>query len=244
MRRIISWIPNSITLLNLLCGSLAITALLKEQYQWVIQFVFIALIADFLDGLLARLLKVQSLFGKDLDSLADLVTFGLLPSIILYHLAELQESSLWNYLCFSVVIFSAIRLAKFNQDVKQSYHFIGLPTPANTMFILSLLIFMMNENPQISEHSILLKLNAIFFLKIIYSAETLRILSLVFSLLMVLPVNLISLKFPKFNLSETKHQWILLVGVIVLVILLGKMSLFWIMLWYLVWSIIWYYIII
>lgn len=244
MRNYISWIPNSITLINLLCGSIAITELLKEEYQNVILLVSISLIADFLDGLVARTLKSPSLIGKDLDSLADLITFGLLPSLIVFHLAEQQEHSVWNYLCFSVVIFSAVRLAKFNHDIRQSVYFIGLPTPANTMLILSLLIFISCENPAISEHHILLKGNAVFFSKIIYSVKTLRIISLISSLLLIFPINLIALKFSKPVLKETKHQWILLLGVIILIILFGKMSIFWIIVWYLLWSIVWYYFIV
>lgn len=243
MQRIINWIPNTITLINLLCGSIAIVSLWREQYQTVVILVIISLIADFLDGLIARYLKASSLIGKDLDSLADLVTFGLLPSMILYHLAEQQEHSEWNYLCFAVVLFSAIRLAKFNHDTRQSYYFIGLPTPANTMIILSLLIFMINEQPEISEHSALLRWNAIVFSNILYSVKTIRTLAILSSILLVFPINLISLKVPKFALKEMKHQWILLIGSSILLILLGPMSLFWIMVWYILWSITWYYFI-
>lgn len=244
MRKFISWLPNAITLVNLFCGSIAIVALLEENYSKVLILISISLIADFLDGLVARSLKAQSLIGKDLDSLADLVTFGLLPSIILYHLAEQQEHSSWNYLCFLVVIFSAIRLARFNHDTRQSYYFIGLPTPANALFILSLLIFLIYENPEISEHSAVLKWNAVFFSKIIYSTKSIRIWAIFSALLLVLPINLISLKFTKITLKETKHQWILFMGILLILLLFGKFGLFWIMLWYLLWSLIWYYIIV
>lgn len=243
MRRYLSWVPNTITLTNLLCGSIAIVLLLNEQYESTIVLVFISLLADFLDGLTARSLNVQSIIGKDLDSLADLVTFGLLPAIILYHLAEQQEHSVWNYLCFSVVLFSAIRLARFNNDTRQSYYFRGLPTPANAMFVLSLLIFSTYENPEISEHSFWLKWNAVFLSKIIYSAKAIRFLSLLSSVLLILPVNLISLKSPKYTFSAIKHQWILMAGIILLTVLFGKFVLFWAILWYLLWSVIWYYFI-
>jgi len=243
MKKLVSWIPNAITLINLLCGSIAIYQLLNEHYSNVVILVGIALMADFLDGLIARSLNAKSLIGKDLDSLADLVTFGLLPSFILFHLAEMQEHSNWNYLCFSVVLFSAIRLARFNHDIRQSYYFIGLPTPANAMIILSLLLFIIYENPDVSEHSILLKWNAILFSKIIYSTKALRTLSMILSILLIFPINLISFKFPKFTFQETKHQWILLTGVIIIFALFGKMGLFWAMMWYILWSLIWYYII-
>ncbi|GAB4200616.1 MAG: CDP-alcohol phosphatidyltransferase family protein [Bacteroidia bacterium] len=243
MKRYLSWLPNVITLTNLLCGSIAIVMLLNEQYENTIILVFIALLADFLDGLTARSLNAQSVIGKDLDSLADLVTFGLLPSVILYHLAEQQEHSVWNYLCFSVVLFSAIRLAKFNHDTRQSYYFRGLPTPANAILILSLLIFSTYENPEISEHSFWLKWNAVFLSKIIYSVKAIRFLSVVSSILLILPVNLISFKSPKYTFSAIKHQLILIAGIILLTILFGKMTLFWAILWYLLWSVIWYYLI-
>lgn len=243
MHRYLSWLPNFITLINLLCGSIAIAELLKENYTVVVGLVWIALVADFMDGLLARSLRSISLIGKDLDSLADLVTFGLLPSFILFHLAELQEHSIWNYVCFSVVIFSALRLARFNHDVRQSYYFIGFPTPANAMLILSLLIFMIYENPQLSEHSVLLRWNAVFLSKLIYSTKAIRIFSVISSLSLILPVNLISLKFPKFSLKEMVHQWILIIGIITLFLMLGKMALFWAIVWYFLWSIMWYYFI-
>lgn len=217
--------------------------LFNEQYFSVIVLVTISLIADFLDGFVARLLKAQSLIGKDLDSLADLVTFGLLPSLILFHLAEIQEHSVWNYLCFSVVVFSAIRLAKFNHDARQSYYFIGLPTPANALLILSLLMFLLYEKPEISEHSALLKWNAVFFSKIIYSGVAVRSISIISSILLVSPLKLISFKFPKFTFQDTKHQWILLMGILVLLAIFGNMAFFWAILWYVLWSVIWYYFI-
>lgn len=243
MRRYFFWIPNALTLTNLLCGSIAITELFNERYVSVLWLVLMALLADFSDGLVARRLKAQSLIGKDLDSLADLVSFGLLPSFILFHLAEQMTHSVWNYLCFSVVLFSAIRLARFNHDVRQSYYFIGLPTPANALFILSLLVFICFENPEISEHSAVLKWNAVFFSNIIYSAKALRAMALVSSVLLVFPVHLISLKFTKLTFKETLHQQILLIGILLIFALFGMMGLFWAMVWYFVWSVLWYYFI-
>lgn len=244
MKRLKSHIPNAITLLNLLSGTIAVSELFKEHYANVIFLIGISLIADFFDGLLARALKAQSPIGKDLDSLADLVSFGLLPSFILYHLSEMQAHSLWNYLCFAVVLFSAIRLAKFNHDSRQNYSFIGLPTPANALLTASLLMFIIQENPNISEHSFLLKINAIIFSNFIYSETYLRIWAIVSSILLVLPLKLIALKFSKINWKETRHIWILLLGVILILITMGSLSLFWIMLWYLIWSVIWFYFIV
>ncbi|RME16129.1 MAG: CDP-diacylglycerol--serine O-phosphatidyltransferase [Bacteroidetes bacterium] len=243
MKKYLSWLPNAITLTNLLCGSIAIVMLLNEQYENAIILVFISLLADFLDGLIARGLNIQSVIGKDLDSLADLVTFGLLPAIVLYHLAEQQEHSVWNYLCFLVVLFSAIRLAKFNHDTRQSYYFRGLPTPANAIFVLSLLIFSTYESPEISEHSFWLKWNTVILSKIIYSTKTIRFLSIISSVLLITPINLISFKSPRYTFSAIKHQLILMAGIILLTILFGKFVLFWAILWYILWSVIWYYFI-
>lgn len=243
MQKYLFWLPNAITLINLLCGSIAIVLLLNEYYENALLLFFISLLSDFLDGLIARSLRVQSIIGKDLDSLADLVTFGLLPSITLYHLAEQQEHSVWNYLCFSVVVFSAIRLAKFNHDIRQSYYFKGLPTPANAVLIISLLIFSIYENPEISEHSLWLKWNTIILSKIIYSTNAIRFFSIISSVLLIIPINLISFKSPKYTLSAIKHQLILITGIIVLTLLFGKMVLFWAILWYVTWSFAWFYLI-
>ncbi len=243
MYKLFRHIPNTITSVNLFSGCIAIVALMNQEYATFLICLCISLIADFLDGFAARLLKAQSPIGKDLDSLADMVTFGVLPSMVLFYLAELNEHNTWNYLCFLVAVFSAIRLARFNHDTRQSYHFIGLPTPANALFITSLLIFMVYENPANSEHSALLKFNSVTLSKIIYSSTSIRGIAIAVSLMLISPIKMISLKFTKFKLSEIVHQIILFVGIFCLIFLFGILSIFWIMIWYLVWSVLWHYLI-
>lgn len=136
-------IPNFLTCCNLLCGCIgvvfAVTSVTNEDLQFVAYFVWIACLFDFFDGFAARMLKVSSPIGKELDSLADMVSFGLLPAIVMYTM--LKDSASYTYLpyfAFSIAVFSALRLAIFNIDETQSDSFKGLPTPANALFITSL----------------------------------------------------------------------------------------------------------
>lgn len=132
-------IPNLITLLNLLSGVLGILWVLEGQLVFGAYFVLLSAGFDFLDGFAARILKVQSELGKELDSLADVVSFGVLPGIILYALTKSQtDSQILPYFTLVVPLFSAYRLAKFNLDTRQSDRFIGLPTPANALLLSSL----------------------------------------------------------------------------------------------------------
>jgi CDP-diacylglycerol--serine O-phosphatidyltransferase len=147
-------LPNILTLSNLLCGCLAIQQLLAGDSKWVPWLIILAGIFDFFDGLLARALKVSSPIGKDLDSLADMLTFGVLPSFMAFRLiAEATVSNLnvgeevSNYflsfpasLALFIAVFSAFRLAKFNHDTRQTSSFIGMPTPANALFWLGLFV--------------------------------------------------------------------------------------------------------
>lgn len=138
MLKIKKHIPNFITLLNLLSGSIGIIFLLKNQINWAAGMIWAAAIFDFLDGLAARLLCVKSTIGKELDSLADVVSFGLLPSLMVFHLLESgSRMSYYPYMAFLIVVFSALRLAKFNVDTRQTESFIGLPVPANAIMISS-----------------------------------------------------------------------------------------------------------
>ncbi|MDQ3111751.1 MAG: CDP-alcohol phosphatidyltransferase family protein [Bacteroidota bacterium] len=159
-------IPNLITLGNLLCGCLAIVFAFEGNLVWAAYLVGIAAVLDFLDGFVARALKQYSEIGKQLDSLADMVTFGVVPGVVMfklldysfrnyhqlslydlsgsiYDLAEAMEYrnhwySYLPYVGFLIVLFSALRLAKFNIDTRQSDSFIGVPTPANAILICSI----------------------------------------------------------------------------------------------------------
>lgn len=139
-------IPNSITLLNAFCGCCALVCTFSEQWLWVAGFVALGLVADFLDGAVARILHVESEIGKQLDSLADVITFGAVPGAIFYQLIDNELITQYTFFNpsalpgFLVTIFACYRLAKFNIDTRQSLSFIGLPTPAATMFVIGIML--------------------------------------------------------------------------------------------------------
>ena len=130
-------VPNLLTLGNLLCGCTGIVFVLEERNLPAAYFVWLAAAFDFADGFAARMLKVNSPVGKELDSLADVVSFGVLPAFVLYKMGQ-QLSFPLPYLSFAIAAFSALRLAVFNIDTSQADSFKGLPTPANALFISSL----------------------------------------------------------------------------------------------------------
>ena len=130
-------IPNTITCLNLISGCIATYWAFQGDYRMALLFIVIGAVFDFFDGMVARLLHVSSPIGKELDSLADDITFGFAPSAIIFsYLSHLTSyiSPLIPYLAFIMAAFSAVRLAKFNLDERQALGFIGLPTPANALF--------------------------------------------------------------------------------------------------------------
>ena len=134
MNRIIKQIPNTITSMNLLCGALGVIAAFKGWMDTAFYLMLAGAVCDFCDGLAARLLKAYSPMGKELDSLADLITFGFLPSVMLYRCMDFYHPREWFcYIPLIIVVFSALRLAKFNVDDRQSDNFIGLATPANAL---------------------------------------------------------------------------------------------------------------
>ena len=184
-------IPNLLTCLNLLTGSLGILYLFEGDGSIpVAMFVWVALAFDFLDGFAARLLRTTSPIGKELDSLADVISFGLLPSVIAFKLIyEQAGSSFLPYLSLSIVIFSALRLAKFNIDESQSNSFRGLPTPANALFITGLPLV---QFPQAS---------------FLFEPVVLAAISIIFSLLLVSPFEMLALKFRDFSWRNNKSQF-------------------------------------
>lgn len=131
-------IPNLLTCGNLLSGSLAVVfTLYHHRADVAMALIVLAAVFDFFDGLVARALGVSSPIGKDLDSLADVVSFGLAPAtLVWYTLQGLGITSVWSYGVFLLVAFAALRLAKFNNDTRQSTSFLGLPVPSNALFFL------------------------------------------------------------------------------------------------------------
>lgn len=189
-------IPNAITLFNLLVGVIGIIRVLDGDIVSGAYFILLAAFFDFLDGLVARLLKVQSEMGKELDSLADVVSFGVLPGVILFMMAKENSSSDWlPYLTLIVPMLSAFRLAKFNLDTRQSDRFIGLPTPANALFI-STLPYLAIHWPELGE--------------IVTSPWVLVAIAWVFSILLLAEIPLIALKFKNFSFQQNVFRYILI----------------------------------
>ncbi len=199
-------IPNAITCCNLLCGCLAIVQSFEGNLVNAAYLVGLAAIFDFFDGFAARLLRVSSPIGKDLDSLADMVTFGVVPGIVMFKLIlmfievqeEIYSDRSWvsdnkyylSYIAFLIPIFSALRLAKFNNDTRQTSSFIGLPTPANAIFICSI--------PLIMEYAkINLNLNP----------YVLVVISVILSLLLVSEIPLFALKFRNFSWTGNRIRY-------------------------------------
>lgn len=199
-------IPNAVTCLNLFCGCLGIVFAFQGKLEWASYSILIAAIFDFLDGMLARLLKAYSDIGKDLDSLADMVSFGVLPSVIVYQffIQSSSTNSWMNFSAFLIAIFSALRLSKFNNDSRQSENFIGLPTPANAILIASL-PFIAAQQSFISSYLE----NHIF----------LALFSLGMGLLLVSEIHLMSLKFSSMDLRKNANRYILVFSSLILLVI-------------------------
>ena len=196
-------LPNLLTCCNLLTGTAGIVYLLQEPglipSAW---FVWIALGFDFLDGFTARVLKVSSPIGKELDSLADVISFGLLPSVLVYTLLKEQTDSIYlPWIAFVIVVFSALRLAKFNIDDTQTNSFRGLPTPANALFITGL--------PFLAGGPGAFLLNPYVLVAV----------AVVFSLLLVSRVELFALKFRNLTWKHNQVQFVFLIISVVLIAL-------------------------
>lgn len=226
--KIKAFIPNFVTLLNLFCGSIAIILVVNNQFVLAGVFVFLGIFFDFFDGLLARKLNVQSELGIQLDSLADMVTSGLVPGLIMYKLLELATNSqginlnaswsdhmFWSGVKFNPVPFlgllitlsSAYRLARFNLDEDQQTYFKGLPTPANALLILSLPLILEFQNNDIINATIL---NPIFLI----------IITLISTYLLNSPVKLFALKFKTYAFKPNAVRYIFLILAVVLLIVL------------------------
>ena len=200
-----SLIPNLLTLANLLCGCAGIVLVFSGQSENAAVPIWIAAVFDFLDGAAARILKINSEIGKELDSLADMVTFGVLPSIIMFQLiSALTSNPILPWIAVRIALFSALRLAKLNTDDRQSEQFIGLPTPASAFFI-SGLPFMLNQNFKGLNH--------------LLNAEILAVISIILSLLLVSRLPLISLKFKNFTWKQNAFRYVFLaVSVVMLLV--------------------------
>ena len=178
-------IPNAITSMNVLCGVFGVIAAFSRNYETAFYFMLAGAVCDFCDGLAARALNAYSPMGKELDSLADLITFGLLPSIMMYQtMQEFHPGQWFSYIPLIIVVFSALRLAKFNVDERQSENFIGLATPACAMlcgsFTTICKIDIMNIAGPVTQ-----------------STWIIPVVSVLLSLLLVSEIPMFSMKFKK-----------------------------------------------
>ncbi len=220
-KKIVNSIPNFITILNLLAGCMAIVWSF-DDLKIAAFFVFAAAIFDFADGLAARVLKAYSNVGKELDSLADVVSFGVAPAIMMHHLLKMsiiyrdatfsfETAGFWQLAIilspFLLVVFSAIRLAKFNVDIRQVDTFLGLPTPASGILIASLTYILLTTEISLISNYIL-------------STPILMGLILLLCYLMVSNIKMFSLKFSNLSVAENKLRYIFLALTIVLIIFL------------------------
>jgi CDP-diacylglycerol---serine O-phosphatidyltransferase len=196
-----SYIPNSITSLNLLSGCLGIAFAMKGELAFAAWCIWAAALLDFMDGFLARILKAYSEIGKQLDSLADLISFGLLPASILYQMiGSTSTSEILPLFAFLLVLFSAWRLAKFNIDESQTNSFKGLPTPASAIFVSGLIYIKMVN---IEDPYILLTI----------------VLLLSFSMVSNLP--LMALKFKNYGWKGNEFRYLLVLFSLLLLIFFG-----------------------
>lgn len=204
-------IPNLMTCGNLLCGCLGIVFSFRGDLLLAGALIFLAAVLDFFDGFAARLLNQSSPIGKELDSLADMVTFGVLPSMIVFQYLERTNDSieiegmLVSFVAFLLAVFSALRLAKFNIDTRQADSFIGVPTPANAIVVASL-PFILRMYPELQS--------------IIVNPTVLIGYTLVMSFLMIMEVPLLAFKFKSFGWKENQLKYIFLGVSVVLLILL------------------------
>lgn len=226
-------IPNLVTLCNLLCGTLATIFAVDGHFELTAFFVALGVFLDFFDGFFARILKVSGELGKQLDSLADMVTSGVVPGIVLFSLLGYEKQGLDEFSLFSaipligllVTIAACYRLANFNLDTRQSESFIGLPTPAMSLFVVSL--------PLIQMHS-----EVDFIRELIGNTYFLISITIFFSFLMNSKLHLFSLKFKNYTLKENLFKYILIVLSVIFLITMKFLAVPIIILCYLLLSII------
>lgn len=215
-----NYIPNILTLGNLLCGTIATIYAIYEDFNSAAVFVLIGILLDFFDGFVARLLKVSGDLGKQLDSLADMVTSGVVPGLIMFQLINanseiigINNEFLLNDSLFGLVLTlgACYRLAKFNLDTRQSDSFIGLPTPAMCLFVISLPLIQENSNLHVVEN--LLESN--YFLIGI---------TLLLTFLMNAEISLFSLKFKEYSFAKNYIKYVFIIVSILMIIGLQYIS--------------------
>lgn len=214
----IKHLPNTITCLNLFSGCCGVWLAFNGNYTGATVAILLAAFFDFMDGMVARLVKAYSEIGKELDSLADVVSFGLVPGAMIFSMLSVDGVQNYTFLAFLIPVFSALRLAKFNTDSRQTTSFIGLPTPANAIFWGGIAV---SYSGWFSDNSTILIL-----------------LTLLFSYLLVAELPMFSLKFKNLTWKDNQIPFIFLGVCLLLVIFLQVDAISPIILWYILLSII------
>ena len=216
-------IPNTITCLNLVFGCLAVIAAMQGSalmwanmtgYAWAYIFIGVAAVMDFCDGLAARLLHAYSNLGKELDSLCDLVSFGVAPAMLVFQVMREGNGIPWlPYFAIFIAVMGALRLARFNIDDSQTTSFVGLPIPANAIFWIGATAWVR---------------------QIGYPGDiVMLVLTVAVALLMVCNIRMFSLKFKNFNWRENFRRYVLIVGAVAFVLTQGLAGLAWTIILYL-----------
>lgn len=222
-------IPNTVTCLNLFSGCIASVMAFEAKYELAIGFIILSAVFDFFDGMLARLLDAKSPIGKDLDSLADDISFGIAPALMVFSLFKevhypemlMGIKDFMPYTAFLIAVFSALRLAKFNIDTRQTSSFIGLPVPANALFWGALIA---------GTHDVLIS----DFFNTIY----LFILVVLFSYLLISEIPMFSLKFKNLTWKDNKVSFIFLLVCIPLLVFFGVSGFAAVIAWYIFLSVV------
>ena len=206
-------VPNFITLLNLFCGCVALVFAFHRDFELAFLFVALGIFLDFFDGFFARLFKASSPLGLQLDSLADMVTSGAVPGVVMYQMMlsnlneDMESVQLFPHLGFLITLGSCYRLANFNIDTRQTNSFIGLPTPANALFILSLPLVLINTE-------------SLFAIELLTNRWVLLFITLFSAYILNAEIPLFSLKVKNLNVADNLLQVIFIVLSVLLVFFL------------------------
>lgn len=219
-------IANATTCLNLLGGCMAIICAFRSEeplwglrgFEWAYIFIAIAAVADFMDGFSARMLHAYSQLGKELDSLCDLVSFGVAPAMLVFNIAGQEVDMDWvKWSALLIPVCGALRLARFNVEAADNEFFKGLPIPANAVFWIGFTSFMV-EPGLVNGWIVLAAVVAV-------------------SYMMVSPVKLFTLKFSHAGWRGNQARWLLVVAAVVLLAFCGLSGLMWLVVYYIVWGI-------
>jgi CDP-diacylglycerol--serine O-phosphatidyltransferase len=215
--KIKQYVPNSLTSMNLVSGFISLTLSMEGNYVYASIFIFLAAVFDFLDGNAARILNAHSELGKQLDSLADVVSFGVAPGIMIFRMMLGQCTGSCSgmiqvipYFATLIPVCSALRLAKFNIDLRQEVNFIGLPTPANAIFFASIPLVLFVQPGLFS------LIHVDFLVTFFSNTRILTILVVFFSYLLISEFKIFSMKFKNLGWSGNQLRYVFLISSVIL----------------------------